>query len=54
MVTLLETDKYIEVSYGYFVTVKQTGKNQIEMCNKNVKPLIATLYNVILVPNLCN
>ena len=27
LVLLIETDEYIEVAYGHFITVKQTGEN---------------------------
>ena len=51
---LVETDEYIEVADGDFVTAKQTGEVQIEMCDKNGKPLIATLYNMILALEFCD
>ena len=50
----METDKYIEVSYGHFVTAKQMGEVQIKMCDDNGKSFISTLYNVILAPDLCD
>ena len=50
----METDKYIEVAYGYFVTSKQTGEVQIKMRDDNGKPFIATLYNVLLALDLCD
>ena len=52
--SLAETDKYIEVAYGNFVTAKQTGEVQIKMCDGNGKPFIARLYNVLFAPDLCN
>ena len=52
--SLVETDKYTGVAYGHFVTAKQTGKVQIEICDENGKPFIATLYNVLLAPDLCD
>ena len=53
-VSLVETDKHIEVAYGHFITVKQTGEAQIKMSDNNRQPLTATLYNVLLTPDLCN
>ena len=50
----METDKYIEVEDGNFVTAKQTGEVQIKMCGNNSKPFITLLYNVLLAPDLCN
>ena len=50
----METDKYIEVEDGNFVTAKQTGKFQIKMRDDNGKPLIDTLYNVVFSPDLCD
>ena len=32
---LVETDRYIEVKDGNFVTAKQTGESQIKMCDNN-------------------
>ena len=54
LVSLVETDKYIEVADENFATAKQTGTVQIKMCGDNGKPSIATIYNVILAPDLCN
>ena len=48
----METDKYIEVADGNFVTATQTGESQIKMLDDNGKPFIAALYNVILAPDL--
>ena len=48
-----ETDKYIEVADGHFFTAKKTGEVQIKMCDDNGKPFIATLYNILLAPDLC-
>ena len=52
--SLVETDKYIKVSDGKFVTSKQTGEYQIKNCDYNGKPFIATLYNVLLELDLCD
>ena len=52
--SFLETDKYIEVADGNFVTVKQTGKVQTEIRDDNGKPFIATLYNVLFSPDSCD
>ena len=51
--SLEDTDKYIEVADGHHVTVKQKGQIRIQMCNDNGKTFIATLYNVLLAPDLC-
>ena len=45
---LVETDKYVQVSDGNLFTAKQTGEVQIKMRYDNIKPFIATLYNVLL------
>ena len=52
--SLEDTDKYIEVSYRHHVTANQKGQVQIKMCDDNGKPLIATLHNVLLAPDLCD
>ena len=41
--SLVEKDKYIKVSYRHFITAKQSGRVQIEMCNNNGKPFIPEL-----------
>ena len=50
--TLEDMDKCIEVADGHHVTTK---KNQvrIQMCHDDGKTLIATLYNLLLAPELC-
>ena len=50
--SLLETDKYIEIVDGHFVTAKQTGEVQIKICDYNGKPFITTFYNVIFAPDV--
>ena len=50
--SLVETDKYNEVTDGIFFTAKQTGKIQIKMRGNNGKTFISTLYNVLLAPDL--
>ena len=52
--SLEDTDKYIEVMEGHHVTEKQKGSVQIHMCDDNRKKFIATLYNVLLAPDLCD
>ena len=52
--SLEDTDKYIEVADGHHVTAKQKGQVQIKMCNDNGKTFIATLYRVLLTPDLCD
>ena len=51
---LEDTDKYIEVADGHHVTAKQKGQVRIQMCDNDVKTFIATLYNVLLAPDLCD
>ena len=50
----METDKYIEVADGHFVTEKQTREAEIKMCDKNGKPFIDVLYNVLFATDLCD
>ena len=52
--SLVDTDKYIKVADGKFVTAKQTGEVQIKMRGDNGKPFIYMLYNVLLSPDLCD
>ena len=52
--TLEDTDKYIEVADRHHVTAKQKGQVLIQMCNDNRKTFNATLYNVLLAPDLCD
>ena len=52
--TLEDTDKYIEVADGHHVMAKQKGQVRIQICDDNGKTFIATLYNVILAPDLCD
>ena len=51
---LEDMDKFIEVADGHHVTAKQKGSVRIQMCNDNGRKLFATLYNVLLAPDLCN
>ena len=51
---LEDTDKYIEVVDGHYVTVKQKVQVQIKMCNNKVDPFIATFHNVLLAPDICD
>ena len=53
-VTLEDTYKYIEVVEGHHVTVKQKGRVQIQTWDDNGRTFIATLYNVLLAPDLCD
>ena len=50
----METNKYIEVADGHFITAKQTVQVQIEMRDENGKPFIAILNKVLLSPDLCD
>ena len=52
--SLEDTDKYIEFADGHHVTAKQKVQVQIKMCDDNGKKFIATLYNVLLAPDLCD
>ena len=52
--SLEDTDKFIEVADGHHVTVKQKGSVCLQICNDNRKSFVATLYNVLLAPGLCN
>ena len=52
--SLEDTDKYIEVADGHHVTAKQKGFLRIQMFDDNGETFIATLYNVLLAPDLCN
>ena len=51
---LEDTDKSIEVADGHHVTAKQKGSVRIQMCDDNGKTFVATLYNVLLAPGLCD
>ena len=53
-ISLEDTDKYIEVADGHHVTAKQKCQVRIQICNDNRKTFIATLYNVLLAPDLCD
>ena len=50
----METDKYIEVADGHFITVGKKGEVQIKMRGGNGKPFIDALYNVLFVLDLCD
>ena len=52
--SLEDMDKFIEVAYGHHVTAKQKGSVRIQMCDDNGKNVFATLYNVLLAPDLCD
>ena len=52
--SLEDTDKYIEVADGHYVTAKQKLQVQIRICNNNGNYFIVTLHNVLLSPDLCN
>ena len=47
-------DKYIEVADRHHITTKQKGQVRTQMCNNNGKTFIATLYNVLIAPDLCD
>ena len=52
--SLEDTDKYIKFADENHVTAKQKGSVRIQICNNNGKTFIATLYNVLLAPDLCD
>ena len=52
--SLKDTDRYIEVADGHHIRAKKKGQVQIKMRNNNRYTFIATLYNVILAPDLCD
>ena len=52
--SLEDTNKFIEVADGHHVTAKQKVQVQIQMFDNNRKTFIATLYNVLLAPELCD
>ena len=52
--SLEDTEKFIEVADGHHVTAKQKGSVRIQMCDDNGKNFFATLYNVLLAPDLCD
>ena len=52
--SLEDTDKFIEVADGHHVTAKQKGSVLIQMFDNNGENFIATLYNVLLAPDLCD
>ena len=52
--SLEDTDKFIEVADVHHVTAKQKGSVRIQMFDDNRKTFVATLYNVLLAPDLCD
>ena len=52
--SLEDTDKYSEVADGHHITAKKKGQVRIQMCDNNGKTFIATLYNVLFAPDLCD
>ena len=52
--SLEDTDKFIDVADRHHVTAKQKGSVRIQMCDDNGKKFVATLYNVLLAPDLCD
>ena len=52
--SLEDKDKFIEVADGHHVTAKQKGSVHIQICDDNGKKFFATLYNVLLAPDLCD
>ena len=52
--SLEDTDKFIEVADGHHVTAKQKKSVRKQMFDNNRETFIATLYNVLLAPDLCD
>ena len=52
--SLEDRDKFIEVVDGHHVTAKQKGSVRIQMFDNNRKTFVATLYNFLLAPDLCD
>ena len=52
--SLEDTDKFIEVADGHHVTAKQKGSVRLQMFDDNRETFIATLYNILLAPDLCD
>ena len=52
--SLDDTDKHIEVADGHHIKAKQKEQVRIKMCDDNRNTFIATLYNVLLGPDLCD
>ena len=52
--SLEDTDKFIEVADGHYVIAKQKGSVRIQIFDDNGETFIATLYNVLLAPDLCD
>ena len=52
--SLEDTDKFNEVLDKHHVTAKQKGSVRIQMFDDNGETFIATLYNVLLAPDLCD
>ena len=52
--SLEDTDKFIEVAEEHHVTAKQKVSVRIQMFDDNGETFVATLYNVLLAPVLCD
>ena len=52
--SLEDTDKFIEVADGHHVTATQKCSVRIQMFDDNGKTFVATLYNILLAPDLCD
>ena len=50
--SLEDTDKLIEVADRHHVVANQKGSVRIQMCDDNREKFVATLYNVLLAPDL--
>ena len=52
--SLEDTDKFIEVTDGHHVTAKQKGSVRMKIFDDNRNTFVATLYNVLMAPELCD
>ena len=52
--SLEDKDESVEVADGHHVTAKQKGSVRIQIFDDNGETFIATLYNVLLAPDLCD
>ena len=52
--SLEDADKFIEVADGHHVTAKQKGSVRIQIFDDNRNTFVATIYNVLLAPDLCD
>ena len=51
---LEDTDTYIEVADGHYVSAKGKLQVQVKMCNNIGDTFITTFHNELLAPDLCD